>query len=69
MKKAYIVNGKVTYPQQGGSLTTFHFTNIETGEIFTLSTSVEAEADSLDYGDNVTLTIEKIATNQPVEEE
>nr|DAZ15043.1 MAG TPA: hypothetical protein [Caudoviricetes sp.] len=69
MQKTYLVNGKVTYPQQGGSKTTFHLTNFETGEIFTISTDVDSEADSLDYGDKVTMTLDKIVENQPAEGE
>ncbi len=64
MQKTYLVNGKVTYPQQGGSLTTFHFISPENGGAFTVSTTENAEADSLDYGDKVNVTIEKIVETE-----
>ena len=47
MKKKYVVNGKITYPQGEGTLTNFTFTNTETGEMFSLATSDPKEADVL----------------------
>lgn len=59
MIKKYWVNGKVTYPQADTALTTFTFTSEETGEIFALSTSDQAEADAITYGDRVILEVRK----------
>lgn len=59
MKKNYIVNGKVTYPTADGAATTFTFTNSETGEMFTMATIDPAEAESITYGDTVTVEIKK----------
>lgn len=64
MKKQFLVNGKVTYPQNGSALTTFYFIQQETQESFSISTTDEAEAESLNYGDIVTVHIEK-AANEP----
>ena len=65
MKKQFLVNGKVTYPQNGGAMTTFCFIQQETQESFSISTTEEAEAEALNYGDIVTVNIEK----QPIEPE
>lgn len=59
MKKQFLVNGKVTYPQNGGAMTTFYFIQQETQESFSISTTEEAEAEALNYGDIVTVRIEK----------
>lgn len=59
MKKQFLVNGKVTYPQNGGAMTTFYFIQQETQESFSISTTEEAEAESLNYGDIVTVRIDK----------
>ena len=59
MKKKYIVNGKITYPQGENTLTNFTFTNVETGEMFNLATSDQAEADEITYGDHVVIEVKK----------
>ena len=59
MKRNYIVNGKVSYPQNDGVLTTFSFHNPETGEMLTIQTTSQEETDKLNYGDTVTLEIRK----------
>lgn len=59
MKRNYIVNGKVSYPQNDGVLTTFSFHNSETGEMLTMQTTSQDETDELNYGDTVTLEIKK----------
>ena len=56
-KKEFYVNGKITYPQGEGNLTTFTFTNKETGDMFSISTRVDAEAATIDYGQDVTIEI------------
>lgn len=59
MKRNYFVNGKVSYPQNDGVLTTFSFHNPETGEMLTIQTTSQEETDELNYGDTVTLEIKK----------
>ena len=59
MLKKYIVNGKITYTQENGALTQFTFTNVETGEMFSLATIDQAEADEITYGDHVTIEVRK----------
>lgn len=59
MKRNYVVNGKVSYPQNDGVLTTFSFHNPETGEMLTIQTTSQEETDELNYGDTVTLEIKK----------
>lgn len=59
MKRNYIVNGKVSYPQNDGVLTTFSFHNPDTGEMLTIQTTSQEETDELNYGDTVTLEIRK----------
>lgn len=59
MKKKYIVNGKITYPQSEGALTNFTFTNVETGEMFSLATSDPKEADEITYGDHIVVEVRK----------
>lgn len=59
MKRNYNVNGKVSYPQNDGVLTTFSFHNPETGEMLTIQTTSQEETDELNYGDTVTLEIKK----------
>ena len=59
MKRNYIVNGKVSYPQNDGVLTTFSFHNPRTGEMLTMQTTSQDETDELNYGDTVTLEIKK----------
>lgn len=59
MKRNYIVNGKVSYPQNDGVLTTFSFHNPQTGEMLTMQTTSQDETDELNYGDKVTLEIKK----------
>lgn len=59
MKRNYIVNGKVSYPQNDGVLTTFSFHNPETGEMLTIQTTSQEETNELNYGDTVTLEIKK----------
>lgn len=59
MKRTCKVNGKVSYPQNDGVLTTFSFHNPETGEMLTIQTTSQEETDELNYGDTVTLEIRK----------
>ena len=59
MKRTCKVNGKVSYPQNDGVLTTFSFHNPETGEMLTIQTTSQEETDKLNYGDTVTLEIKK----------
>lgn len=61
MLKKYIVNGKITYPQGETSITNFTFTNVETGEMFSLATKDQAEADEITYGDHVVIEVRKDA--------
>lgn len=68
MKKKYIVNGKITYPQGDGTLTNFTFTNVETGEMFSLATTDQAEADEITYGDHVVIEVKKDPASPPVQE-
>jgi len=59
MKRNYVVNGKVSYPQNDGVLTTFSFHNPETGDMMTIQTTSREETAELNYGDTVTLEIKK----------
>lgn len=59
MKRKCKVNGKVSYPQNDGVLTTFSFHNPDTGEMLTIQTTSQEETDELNYGDTVTLEIKK----------
>lgn len=59
MKRNYNVNGKVSYPQNDGVLTTFSFHNPQTGDMMTIQTTSQEETDELNYGDTVTLEIRK----------
>lgn len=59
MTRSYVVNGKVSYPQNDGVLTTFSFHNPQTGEMLTIQTNSQEETDELNYGDTVTLEIRK----------
>lgn len=59
MKRTCKVNGKVSYPQNSGVLTTFSFHNPQTGEMLTMQTTSQDETDELNYGDTVTLEIKK----------
>lgn len=59
MTRSYVVNGKVSYPQNDGVLTTFSFHNPQTGEMLTIQTNSPEETDELNYGDTVTLEIRK----------
>ena len=59
MKRNYSVNGKVSYPQNDGVLTTFSFHNPQTGDMMTIQTTSQEETDELNYGDTVTLEIKK----------
>lgn len=45
MKRNYVVNGKVSYPQNDGVLTTFSFHNPETGEMLTIQTTSQEETE------------------------
>lgn len=67
MKRNYIVNGKVSYPQNDGVLTTFSFHNPDTGEMLTIQTTSQEETDELNYGDTVTLEIRKLEEPETVE--
>lgn len=69
MKRNYVVNGKVSYPQNDGVLTTFSFHNPETGEMLTIQTTSQEETDELNYGDTVTLEIKKAEPETPEETE
>lgn len=60
MKRTCKVNGKVSYPQNDGVLTTFSFHNPDTGEMLTIQTNSQEETDELNYGDTVTLEIKKV---------
>lgn len=60
MKRNYNVNGKVSYPQNNGVLTTFSFHNPETGEMLTIQTNSQEETDELNYGEIVVLEIKKV---------
>lgn len=60
MKRTCKVNGKVSYPQNDGVLTTFSFHNPETGEVYAMSTTNQEETDELNYGDTVTLEIKRV---------
>ena len=68
MQKKYIVNGKITYPQGDSTLTNFTFTNVETGEMFSLATTDQAEADEITYGDHVVIEVRK-DTDSPKKKE
>lgn len=59
MLKKYIINGKITYPQGETSITNFTFTNVETGEMFSLATKDQAEADEITYGDHVVIEVRR----------
>lgn len=59
MKRTCKVNGKMSYPQNDGVLTTFSFHNPETGEMLAIQTTSQEETDELNYGDTVTLEIRK----------
>ena len=61
MKKKYIVNGKITYPQGDSTFTNFTFTNVETGEMFSLATTDQTEADEITYGDHIVVEVKKDA--------
>lgn len=64
MKRNYSVNGKVSYPQNDGVLTTFSFHNPATGEMLTIQTNSPEETDELNYGDTVTLEIKKAEVSE-----
>jgi hypothetical protein len=64
MKRTCKVNGKVSYPQNDGVLTTFSFHNPETGEMLTIQTTSQEETDELNYGDTVTLEIKKAEVSE-----
>lgn len=64
MKRTCKVNGKVSYPQNDGVLTTFSFHNPETGEMLTIQTTSQEETDELNYGDAVTLEIKKVEVSE-----
>lgn len=64
MKRTCKVNGKVSYPQNDGVLTTFSFHNPETGEMLTIQTNSQEETDELNYGDMVTLEIKKAEVSE-----
>ena len=68
MKRTCKVNGKVSYPQNDGVLTTFSFHNPETGEVYAMSTTSQEETDELNYGDTVTLEIKKEEPKEPEKE-
>lgn len=65
MKRTCKVNGKVSYPQNDGVLTTFSFHNPDTGEVYAMSTTSQEETDELNYGDTVTIEIRKSEHETP----
>lgn len=65
MKRTCKVNGKVSYPQNDGVLTTFSFHNPQTGEMLTMQTTSQDETDELNYGDTVTFEIRKSEPETP----
>ena len=69
MTRNYVVNGKVSYPQSDGVLTTFSFHNPETGDMMTIQTISQEETEELNYGDTVTLEIKKAELETPEETE
>lgn len=69
MTRNYVVNGKVSYPQNDGVLTTFSFHNPETGDMMTIQTTNQKETDELNYGDTVMLEIKKAEPETPEETE
>mgnify|MGYP000983409668 FL=1 len=61
MKKIYTVTGKVTYPMgEDVKNTNFTFSDEETGAMFSMDTKDPVEADSITYGDKVTVEITKV---------
>lgn len=64
MKRTCKVNGKVSYPQNDGVLTTFSFHNPQTGDMMTIQTTSQEETDELNYGDTVTLEIKKAEVSE-----
>ena len=68
-KRTCKVNGKVSYPQNDGVLTTFSFHNPDTGEMLTIQTTSQEETDELNYGDTVTIEIKKEAPETVEESE
>lgn len=64
MKRVCKVNGKVSYPQNDGVLTTFSFHNPETGEMLTIQTTSQEETDELNYGDTVAIEIKKAEVSE-----
>ena len=61
MKKIYTVTGKVTYPMgEDVKNTNFTFSDEETGAMFSVDTKDPVEADSITYGDKVTVEITKV---------
>lgn len=64
MKRTCKVNGKMSYPQNDGVLTTFSFHNPETGEMLAIQTTSQEETDELNYGDTVTLEIKKAEVSE-----
>lgn len=64
MKRTCKVNGKVSYPQNDGVLTTFSFHNPDTGEMLTIQTTSQEETDELNYGDTITLEIRKVEVSE-----
>lgn len=57
MQKEFIVNGKVTYPQSSGALTTFTFISQLDGDMFSIKTASADDVAELNYGDTVIVTI------------
>lgn len=64
MKRTCKVNGKVSYPQNDGVLTTFSFHNPDTGEMLTIQTTSQEETNELNYGDTITLEIRKVEVSE-----
>ncbi|SUP42223.1 hypothetical protein [Veillonella criceti] len=66
MKRTFVTNGKITYPQNGQALTVFTFINSETGDMFTISTNDDNEANSIDYGQEVTIEVSPLSKTQVI---
>ncbi|WP_071784746.1 hypothetical protein [Megasphaera vaginalis (ex Srinivasan et al. 2021)] len=66
MTKRFTVLGKVSYPQGDGFLTSLSFYNKEYGEMFTLQADSTESVSDINYGDEVTLTVAKMAAEKEV---
>lgn len=66
MKRTFLTNGKITYPQNGQAMTVFTFINQQTGDMFNITTTDEDEANSIDYGQEVTIEVIPLAKTQVI---